>query len=83
MSTTDKLIHPALLDPRMWADVNLYDTTTSIDRSEIEGDEHHTPDRKFALRHLKLDLRIDDERQSVNGIATDTISPLNDGFTHF
>ncbi|HEX8998980.1 MAG TPA: M1 family aminopeptidase [Blastocatellia bacterium] len=83
MSTTDKLIHPALLDPRMWADVNLYDTAINIDRSEIEGDEHHTPDRKFVLKHLKLDLRIDDERQSVNGTATVTISPLNDGFTHF
>src|SRR6188474_75311 len=80
---TDKLIHPALLDPRAWADVNLYDTTACIDREEIQGDDHHTPDRKFILRHLKLDLRINDQKQSVAGTATFTLSPVNDGFSCF
>src|SRR6185436_16255168 len=82
-NVTDKLIHPALLDPRMWADVNLYDATACIDREEIQGEEHHTPDRKFILKHLKLDLRIDDDRQSVAGTATFTLSPVNDGLSYF
>ncbi|HMV86711.1 MAG TPA: M1 family aminopeptidase [Blastocatellia bacterium] len=82
MNTNDKLIHPALLDPRLWADANLYDAVINIDRDEIEGEDHYTPDRKFALRHLKLDLHVNDERQSVEGTATFTLSPLNDGLSH-
>jgi aminopeptidase N len=83
MNIHDPLIHPALLDPRQWADVNLYDTTVSIEREAIPGDEHHTPDRHVAIEHLKLDLRFDDERQSVEGAATLTLSPLNDGLMSF
>ncbi len=80
---TDKLIHPALLDPRAWADVNLYDTTVCIDREEVVGEEHHTPNRKFILHHLKLELVVDDQKQSVAGTATLTLSPTNDGLSHF
>lgn len=79
----DKLIHPALLDPRSWSDVNLYETIANIDRTPVEGDERYTPDRRFVIRHLKLELRIDDQRESVQGTATITLSPLNDDFRHF
>lgn len=79
----DKLIHPALLDPRSWADVNLYETTVNIDRSPVEGKERHTPNRRFTINHLKLELRIDEEKESVEGTATVTLSPINDGFKHF
>lgn len=79
----DKLIHPALADPRLWSDVNLYDSTVNIDRCPVEGEERHTPDRRFSVKHLKLELRIDDEKESVEGTATVTLSPINDGFKHF
>ncbi|MBS1790976.1 MAG: DUF3458 domain-containing protein [Acidobacteria bacterium] len=79
----DKLIHPALLDPRAWADVNLYDAIVNIDRSPLEGEDRHTPNRRFSIKHLKLELRIDDEKESVEGTATVTLSPINDGFKHF
>lgn len=82
-TTSDKLIHPALLDPRMWADVNLYDKTASIDRSPVEGEEHHAADRRFSIKHLKLDLRFDDEKESVEGTAVITLLPISDGFTYF
>lgn len=79
----DKLIHPALLDPRCWADVNLYETAVNIDRSPVEGEERQTPDRRFHVNHLKLELRIDDEKKSVEGAATLTLTPMSDGFKHF
>jgi aminopeptidase N len=83
MSINDPLIHPAFLDPRLWSDVNLYDTTISIEREPVPGDEHYTPDRQIAISHLKLDLRFDEEKQSVEGAATITFSPINDGLMHF
>ena len=83
MSINDPLIHPALLDPRQWADVNLYDATVNIEREPIAGDEHHTPDRSVAIKHLKLDLRFDYDRRTVEGSATFTLSPINNGLTHF
>src|SRR5262245_22364514 len=83
MTIYDPLIHPALLDPRQWADVNLYDATVNIDREAIPGDEHHAPDRRVAIKHLKLDLRFDDDRRSVEGAGAFTLSPMNDGLTSF
>jgi aminopeptidase N len=83
MTINDPLIHPALLDPRQWADVNLYDATVNIEREAIAGDEHHTPDRQVAIKHLKLDLRFDYAPHSVEGAATFTLSPINDGLTNF
>jgi aminopeptidase N len=80
---SDKLIHPALLDPRAWADVNLYGATACVDREEIQGEDHHTPDRRFIIHHLKLDLQIDDQKRSVTGTATFTLSPVNDGMSYF
>src|SRR5215468_8498 len=83
MTINDALIHPALLDPRQWADVDLYDATVNIEREAIAGDEHQAPDRKVAIKHLKLDLRFDYERRQVGGVAAYTLSPINDGLTRF
>ncbi len=83
MSINDPLIHPAFLDPRQWAEVNLYDATVNLEREPVPGDEHHAPGRKITLRHLKLELRFDDEQRSVAGAATLTFSPMNDGLAHF
>src|SRR5215471_6781893 len=83
MTINDALIHPALLDPRQWADVDLYDATVNIEREAIAGDEHQAPDRTVSIKHLKLDLRFDYERREVEGVAAFTLSPINDGLTHF
>ena len=83
MSTYDPLVHPALLDPRMWGDVNVYDPYVNIEREPLPGVERQTPERTFAIKHLKLDLSFDEERQSVGGLAAFTLSPLNNGFDHF
>jgi len=83
MTINDPLIHPALLDPRQWAEVDLYDATANIEREAIAGDEHHTPDRKVAIKHLRLDLRFDYERRRVEGVAAYTLAPMNDGLRSF
>src|SRR5437868_10353703 len=83
MSIHDPLIHPALLDPRQWADVNLYEPSPPLEREPLCGPEHHTPDRRFELKHLRLELRFDDEQESISGSATITLAPFADGFTHF
>jgi aminopeptidase N len=83
MIINDPLIHPSLLDPRQWADVNLYDSTINLEREPIKGVEHHTPDRPFLIKHLKLDLRFDDDRQKVSGTVALTLTPMNNGFKHF
>jgi aminopeptidase N len=83
MTINDPLIHPALLDPRQWADVDLYDATVNVEREAITADEHHTPDRKVSIKHLTLDLRFDYERRHVEGVARFMLSPINDGLTHF
>ena len=75
----DPLIHPALLDPRQWGDVELYSSLLKVEREEIPGDPHHAPDRNFRIHHLKLELRFDLPQQSVRGTATLTISPFADG----
>ena len=36
-------------------------------------------DRTFLLRHLRLDISIDDRSRTVSGTATHTLSPINDG----
>lgn len=83
MNIYDPLIHPALLDPRAWGDVNLYETALQIEREPVSGTDHHTPDRRFDLRHLRLDLRFDDERETVAGTARLTLRPFSSDFTHF
>ncbi|MBK9707454.1 MAG: hypothetical protein IPO77_10745 [Acidobacteria bacterium] len=45
MSINDPLIHPALIDPRLWGDAGLYETSINIDRSPVTGDEHHTAEK--------------------------------------
>src|SRR5262245_39010055 len=83
MNIHDLQIHPAFLDPRRWVEIKLYESMNYADREPIKGAEHHTPDRKFALKHLKLDLNFDDEREAISGSATLTIIPLSDSFNHF
>ena len=75
----DPLIHPALLDPRQWGDVNLYETMLKIEREEISGADHHASDRSFKINHLKLALSFDLENASVRGKAILTLSPFADG----
>lgn len=83
MPINDPLIHPALLDPRQWGDVNLYQSTISIEREPLDAPEHHAPDRTFEIKHLRLELKFDDEAEAVGGTATITLAPLSDDFTHF
>ena len=75
----DPLIHPALLDPRQWGEVDVYASLLNIEREEIAGEDHFAPDRQFKIHHLKLDLQFDLAQQSVRGTATLTISPFADG----
>ncbi|HZS09606.1 MAG TPA: M1 family aminopeptidase [Blastocatellia bacterium] len=83
MPIHDPLIHPALLDPRQWGEVNLYEPTISIEREPLGAPEQQAPDRHFDLTHLSLDLHFDDEQETASGTATVTLRPLADGFTHF
>lgn len=76
---SDPLIHPALLDPRQWGDVDLYSSLLNVERDELPGEAHHAPDRAFRIHHLKLALRFDLPNGSVSGTATLTISPFADG----
>jgi aminopeptidase N len=75
----DPLVHPALLDPRQWSNVDVYSSLLNLEREDVPGSEHHAPDRSFRLHHLKLELRFDLPQQSVRGTATLTVSPLADG----
>ncbi len=80
MPIQDHLIHPALLDPRQWSAVDLYDTTLKVEREALPGDEQFTPARPFAVQHLRLDLRFDDEAETVSGSAFVTFKPMDDDF---
>ncbi len=80
MPIQDRLIHPALLDPRQWGAVDLYDTTLKVEREPLQGDEQFTPARPFAVQHLKLNLRFDDEAETVSGSACVTFRPMDDDF---
>lgn len=75
----DLFIHPALLDPRQWGDVDLYGSLLKIEREEIPGTPQHAPDRSFRIHHLKLALYFDLPNQSARGTATLTISPFAEG----
>jgi aminopeptidase N len=83
MSIHDPVVHPALLDPRQWGDVALYDTAFNIEREPLPGSPRQTPERRFAIQHLKLDLRFDETKRTVAGAATLTLAPLNNDFDHF
>ncbi len=41
--------------------------------------EIYPRDRTFHLRHVRLDITLDQEKTEVRGTATLTLSPLNDG----
>ncbi|MBK9314326.1 MAG: HEAT repeat domain-containing protein [Acidobacteria bacterium] len=80
MKINDPLIHPVLLDPRQWGDVNLYEKALKVEREPIKGAERQTPDRKFAARHLRLEIRVDEDRSAITGTATWTLAPIESGF---
>jgi len=44
-----------------------------------DAPEHPPRDRTFLLRHLRLEITIDDRAKTVSGTATHTLSPINDG----
>jgi len=79
MSLRDPLLHPALIDPRQWGEIDLFEYAFNPDRSPVEGTDHPTPDLPFRMEHLALDLRFDEQERSIRGTATCTLSPLNDG----
>ena len=79
MILQDKLMHPALLDPRQWGTVDLYDTTLNPDREPVQGEPQHTPDRAFTVNHLKLDLHFDDAQEAISGSACITFTPVQGG----
>ncbi len=78
----DPLIHPGFLDPRQWADVNLYELVPPVEREPLTGKEQWRRDRFFEVRHLRLDLRFDDESESISGSAQISLSPLIDNLDH-
>jgi aminopeptidase N len=39
------------------------------------------PDRVCAVKHIKVEVALDFERRAVDGVCTQTLSPLNDGPT--
>ena len=79
MSLRDALLHPALIDPRQWGEINLFEYAFTPDRSPVEGDEHQTPELRFRVEHMDLDLRFDLPTQSISGAAICRISPINSG----
>src|SRR3970040_1242652 len=47
--------------------------------AEESAPEHYPRDRTFHLRHVKLNITLDEKEGTVEGTATLTLSPLNDG----
>ena len=47
--------------------------------AEESAPEHFPRDRTFHLRHIRLDITLDEEAGEVRGTATLLLSPLNDG----
>src|SRR3989442_15129919 len=47
--------------------------------AEESAPEHFPRDRTFPLRHILLDITLDEEAGEVRGTATLRLSPLNDG----
>src|SRR4051812_21494594 len=41
----------------------------------------YAPDRVVDVRHIKVEVSLDFERRAVDGVCTQTLSPLNDGPT--
>ncbi len=80
MSLRDPLLHPALIDPRQWGEINLYEPAFEADRTAISGSEHPTPDLPFRIEHLQLNLRFDEQDKRISGAATLTIIPVNANF---
>lgn len=43
--------------------------------------EKHPRDRTFKLKHIRLDITLDEKEGSVRGTSTLTLTPINDGLT--
>ncbi|MSQ32363.1 MAG: hypothetical protein EXR59_03880 [Dehalococcoidia bacterium] len=43
---------------------------------------HYPPDKQYRLLHLKLEVKVNFDDKSIEGIATHTLTPINDGTTH-
>jgi aminopeptidase N len=49
----------------------------------LPGDKpHYARDRVVDVRHIKLEIEIDPERRRIEGAASTTFVPINDGLTH-
>src|SRR5574340_1698131 len=44
-----------------------------------EAPEQWARERTFQLQHMRLEITIDDEAQTVSGTATHRLAPINDG----
>lgn len=79
MSLRDPLLHPALIDPRQWGEIDLYGYAFNTERSPIEGKEQRSPDLPFRMIHLALDLLFDEAERRISGTAACTLAPFSDG----
>ena len=49
----------------------------------LPGDQpHYARDRLVDVRHIKLEIRIDPQAQRIEGTASTTFTPINDGLRH-
>ncbi len=50
---------------------------------DLPGDEPRWPrDRAYDIKHVKLELALDVESKSLRGVATHTLTPINDNLTY-
>jgi aminopeptidase N len=72
----DTLVHPALMDPRQMADLDIYEMFPPLERGEIKAGPRYMPSRSFDVEHTRLELDIDQDRGEVRGRATITLRPF-------
>jgi aminopeptidase N len=78
MPIQDSLLHPALIDPRQWGEIDLYGDPFGLERSPLDGPLRATPDLPYRIDHLRLTLRIVEEAQRIEGIAELHLRPLSE-----
>ncbi len=61
--------------------VFLFTTVTTF--SQMFGQEPNEPVRTYDVQHIKMDVKLDLEKKTVDGKATTTIVPLSNGFNKF
>jgi aminopeptidase N len=72
----DPLVHPALMDPRQMAGLDIYELFPPLERGEIKAEPHYAPGRPFDIQHTRLELDIDQDKGEVAGRATITLRPF-------